>query len=56
LIIETVEDVLSQSNKIIIDNKNANGVVPYLPLPEVQQRRSQPPAGQTSTGTGATQQ
>jgi modulator of FtsH protease HflK len=56
MMLETVEDVLSQSSKIVIDNKNASGVVPYLPLPEVQQRRSQPPAGQPSTGTGATQQ
>jgi membrane protease subunit HflK len=56
MMLETVEDVLSQSNKVVIDNKNANGVVPYLPLPEVQQRRSQPPAGQPTTGTGATQQ
>jgi membrane protease subunit HflK len=56
LMLETVEDVLSQSNKVVIDNKNASGVVPYLPLPELQQRRSQPPAGQPSTATGATQQ
>jgi membrane protease subunit HflK len=54
--LETIEDVLSQSNKVVIDNKNSSGVVPYLPLPELQLRRSQPPAGQPSTGTGATQQ
>jgi membrane protease subunit HflK len=48
--LETVEDVLSQSNKVIIDNnKNGTGVVPYLPLPEVQQRRSQT-GGQPASG------
>jgi modulator of FtsH protease HflK len=56
LMLETIEDVLSQSNKVVIDNKNSNGVVPYLPLPELQQRRAQPSGGQPSTGTGATQQ
>jgi membrane protease subunit HflK len=42
--LETVEDVLSQSNKVVIDNKNQNsGVIPYLALPELQQRRGQAP-------------
>jgi membrane protease subunit HflK len=50
MFLETVEDVLSQSNKVIIDNnKNGTGVVPYLPLPEVQQRRSQT-GGQPASG------
>jgi hypothetical protein len=36
--------VLSQSNKVVIDNKNQNsGVIPYLALPELQQRRGQAP-------------
>ena len=35
--IETMEDVLKNVNKVIIDNKG--GVVPYLPLPEVQKRQ-----------------
>src|SRR5687767_6501293 len=62
LFLETVEEVLSQSNKIVIDNKNAgSGVIPYLALPEVQQRRNQPagqPAGQPTSqpSAGASQQ
>lgn len=35
---ETLETVLSGMNKIIIDEKGGQGVVPYLPLPEVQRR------------------
>jgi modulator of FtsH protease HflK len=49
LFLETVEDVLSQSNKIVIDNsKGGPGVIPYLALPEIQRRTpavSQPSAG-----------
>jgi membrane protease subunit HflK len=37
--IETMEQVLRNVNKIIVDNKG--GVVPYLPLPEVQKRHQQ---------------
>ena len=43
LFLETMEDVLRDSNKIIMEsggNGGGTGVVPYLPLPEVQQRRS----------------
>ena len=32
--LETMEEVLKGVNKVIIDGKNGNGVVPYLPLPE----------------------
>ena len=39
LYLETMEQVLRNSNKIIIDQgANGPGVVPYLPLPEVQRR------------------
>jgi membrane protease subunit HflK len=55
MFLETVEDVLSQSNKVVIDNKQGTGVVPYLPLPEVQQRRA-PGASQPQPGAGASQQ
>jgi hypothetical protein len=35
---------------VIIDNKGGSpGVIPYLPLPEVQQRRN-PPASQPTPG------
>ena len=41
LFLETLELVLSGSNKVIIEqgaNENGSGVVPYLPLPEIQKR------------------
>ena len=38
LYIETLEDVMTKSNKVLIEGDNANGVVPYLPLPELQKR------------------
>lgn len=37
---ETIESVLSKTNKTIV---GADGVVPYLPLPEVRRRAQQPP-------------
>jgi membrane protease subunit HflK len=41
LYLETMERVLGDSNKIILDEDGSgSGVVPYLPLPEVQNRRS----------------
>jgi HflK protein len=40
LFIETMERVLGGADKVIIDQKNGSqGVVPYLPLNELQQRR-----------------
>jgi modulator of FtsH protease HflK len=56
--IETMQEVLTRSNKIIIDQDNAGGqgVIPYLPLPEVQKRLQQSGAQsqqpQTTGGTG----
>lgn len=38
LFLETLEEVLSKSNKVIIEQDGGQGVVPYLPLPEVQKR------------------
>jgi membrane protease subunit HflK len=38
LFLETMEEVLSKSNKVIIEPGGGQGVVPYLPLPEVQKR------------------
>ena len=39
LYLETMQEILSKSDKVIIDqNAQGNGVVPYLPLPEVQKR------------------
>jgi len=39
LFLETMEQVLSNSNKVIIDGKGGKGVVPYLPLPEIAKQR-----------------
>ncbi|BCH31967.1 protease modulator HflK [Mesorhizobium sp. L-8-10] len=38
LFLETMERVLKGSNKVIVDEKNGQGVIPYLPLPELQKR------------------
>ncbi|MFN3232880.1 MAG: FtsH protease activity modulator HflK [Alphaproteobacteria bacterium] len=39
--LETMEQILRDVNKIIIDDSAGSGVVPYLPLPEVQKRRQE---------------
>ena len=45
--LETMEKLLSGMNKVLIDSSNGSqGVVPYLPLPELNRRRS----GAGSTG------
>jgi len=44
LYLETMEQVLRDSNKVIVGS-GQQGVVPYLPLPELQRRN-------TTTGTG----
>jgi len=36
MFLETMETVLSDINKIIIDKNSGSGVVPYLPLPELK--------------------
>ncbi len=51
LFLETLEEVLSKSNKVIIEQgQRGTGVVPYLPLPEIKKRSqattSQPTGGQ----------
>jgi membrane protease subunit HflK len=53
LFLETIEDVLAKSNKVIIDEGKAGtgpGVVPYLPLPELQKRQNPPARTATTTG------
>lgn len=37
--LEAMQEVLSKSDKIIMDSKGGTGVVPYLPLPEIQRRQ-----------------
>ncbi|MFY8099604.1 MAG: FtsH protease activity modulator HflK [Allorhizobium sp.] len=46
--LETMENVLRNSNKVIIDEKQ--GVVPYLPLNEITRQPGNQPAGQSATG------
>jgi membrane protease subunit HflK len=50
LFLETLENVLAKSNKVIIERGGGQGVVPYLPLPEVQKRSSQ--SSETSSARG----
>lgn len=38
--LETMEDIMKDMNKVIIDGSSGSGVVPYLPLPEVNNRRT----------------
>jgi len=38
LFLETMESVLKGANKVIVDQGNGQGVIPYLPLPELQNR------------------
>jgi membrane protease subunit HflK len=49
--LETMEEILRRTNKIIIDQAatGSSGVVPYLPLPELQRRQQQT---QPQTGAG----
>ena len=49
-----MEQVLKGMNKVIIDGKpGANGVVPYLPLPELQQRSREQAAGRAGAAVAA---
>ncbi|MDX2225275.1 MAG: FtsH protease activity modulator HflK [Rhodospirillaceae bacterium] len=44
--LEAMQEVLSRSEKVILDEKGSgSGVVPYLPLPELQRRSQQQPGG-----------
>ena len=49
IFIETMQEVLSNTDKIIIDEKTG-GIVPYLPLSELQKRPPQTPSAQTQSG------
>jgi len=44
--LETVESVLGDMNKIVIENEAGSGVVPYLPLNELNRRSQRPVADQ----------
>ena len=40
MFLETMETVLADINKIIIDKESGSGVVPYLPLPELKKKET----------------
>ena len=42
LYLETIEDVLRNVNKVMIDKNGGPGVVPYLPLPELKPGQNSP--------------
>ena len=51
--LETMEEILSNADKYVIDQSGgASGVVPYLPLPEVQKRIKAGDSDATQSGTG----
>lgn len=50
LFLETMERVLGDANKVIVEQGQGQGVVPYLPLPEINNRRTPAP---TTTTQGA---
>jgi len=39
--IETMEDVMSNTEKIILDSKAGNNVLPFLPLDRLSRARSE---------------
>jgi membrane protease subunit HflK len=41
IFLETMERVLGGSDKIILDSKSSQGVVPYLPLDQMQKKRTE---------------
>ncbi|MCX7304932.1 MAG: FtsH protease activity modulator HflK [Hyphomicrobiales bacterium] len=45
LFLEMMEKVLKDSNKVIVGQGSGQGVVPYLPLPELQKNAPAPAAG-----------
>jgi membrane protease subunit HflK len=55
LFLETMEGVLQDSNKIILDQSAGPGVLPYLPLDQLQRNQPgrRPPAPAEEAPTGA---
>jgi len=47
-----MQEVLSNTDKIIIDDKGGSGVVPYLPLSELQKHLPSSPSSPSSTDGG----
>jgi modulator of FtsH protease HflK len=54
--LETMEDVLRDMNKVVIDSSASGaGVVPYLPLPELERRARERASGEPAEGEGEQQ-
>jgi membrane protease subunit HflK len=54
--LETMEDVLRDMNKVVIDSTASGaGVVPYLPLPELERRARERASGEPAEGEGEQQ-
>jgi modulator of FtsH protease HflK len=54
--LETMEDVLRDMNKVVIDGAaSGSGVVPYLPLPELQRRAREGTGVEQGLGEGEQQ-
>ncbi|HET7715855.1 MAG TPA: FtsH protease activity modulator HflK [Bauldia sp.] len=49
--LETLQEVFSTTDKVIIDESGGTGVIPYLPLDQLNRGRATPPP----TGTGGSQ-
>ncbi len=41
MFLETMERVLGGADKIILDSKGGSGVVPYLPLDQLQRKKTE---------------
>jgi membrane protease subunit HflK len=64
LYLETLEQIMGNMNKVLIDTTQGGGAVPYLPLDQLMRQQPQPTSSQpqggttsvpsVSTGTGAT--
>ena len=54
--LETMEDVLRDMNKVVIDSSaSGGGVVPYLPLPELERRARERALAAPEQGEGEQQ-
>ncbi|TGT16752.1 protease modulator HflK, partial [Mesorhizobium sp. M4B.F.Ca.ET.172.01.1.1] len=47
LYLETMEKILKDSNKVVVEPGNGQGVLPYLPLPALQPKTQAPALGVT---------
>jgi membrane protease subunit HflK len=50
--LETMQGIFGNMNKVIMDNKGGQGVVPYLPLPELRQGGSARPGAPVADARG----